>query len=83
MREDLLKDWGDILERWVGKEKTRPTKVVKLCRKVSVCEVLFMDYGIGVLFVDTNFARAKIQYLQDIFVSKYYKWCFSVFWMLF
>ncbi len=37
MREDLLKDWGDIFERWDGKERTRPSKVVKLCRKVRWC----------------------------------------------
>lgn len=35
MREELLKDWGDILERWDGKERGRPSKVIKLCRKVS------------------------------------------------
>ena len=34
MREDLLKDWGDILERWDGKDRNRPSRVVKLCRKV-------------------------------------------------
>ena len=34
MREDLLKDWGDILERWNGKDRTRPSRVIKLCRKV-------------------------------------------------
>lgn len=35
MREDLLKDWGDLLEKWDGKEKARPKQLVKLCRKVG------------------------------------------------
>ena len=35
MREDLLKDWGDLLDKWDGKEKTRPKQLVKLCRKVG------------------------------------------------
>ena len=37
MREDLLKDWGEILEKWDGKqkEKARPKQLSKLCRKVS------------------------------------------------
>ena len=34
MREDLLKDWGEILERWDGKDRARPSRVTKLCRKV-------------------------------------------------
>ena len=37
MREDLLKEWGDIFERWDGKERGRPSKVTKLCRKVCLC----------------------------------------------
>lgn len=36
MRVDLLKDWGEILERWDGKDRARPSRVIKLCRKV--CE---------------------------------------------
>ena len=36
MREDLLKDWGEILERWDGKERARPSRVIKLCRKVCL-----------------------------------------------
>lgn len=37
MKEDLLKDWGEVLEKWDGKqrEKTRPKQLSKLCRKVS------------------------------------------------
>ena len=37
MKEDLLKDWGEVLEKWNGKqkEKTRPKQLSKLCRKVS------------------------------------------------
>lgn len=35
MREDLLKDWGDLLEKWDGKEKARPKQLMKLCRKVG------------------------------------------------
>ena len=35
MREDLLKDWGDLLDKWDGKEKTRPKQLIKLCRKVG------------------------------------------------
>ena len=34
MREELLKDWGELLEKWDGREKTRPSKLVNLCRKV-------------------------------------------------
>ena len=34
MREDLLKDWGDMLERWDGKDRARSSKLIKLCRKV-------------------------------------------------
>lgn len=34
MREDLFKDWGEMLDRWDGKDKGRPSRVVKLCRKV-------------------------------------------------
>ena len=37
MREDLIKDWGEILERWDGKDKARPSRVVKLCKKVQTC----------------------------------------------
>ena len=51
MREDLLKDWGELLEKWDGKHKTRPKQLVKLCRKVGVnrsmstCSVpLFLSY---------------------------------------
>jgi hypothetical protein len=35
MREELLKDWGELLEKWDGREKTRPSKLVNLCRKVK------------------------------------------------
>lgn len=37
MKEDLLKDWGEVLEKWDGKqkEKNRPKQLSKLCRKVS------------------------------------------------
>ena len=34
MREDLLKDWGELLEKWDGRDKTRPSKLINLCRKV-------------------------------------------------
>lgn len=36
MKEDLLKDWGEVLDKWDGKqrEKTRPKQLSKLCRKV-------------------------------------------------
>ena len=34
MREELLKDWGELLEKWDGRDKTRPSKLVNLCRKV-------------------------------------------------
>ena len=37
MREDLLKDWGDLLEKWDGKDRSRPSKLIKLCRKV--CDI--------------------------------------------
>ena len=50
MREDLFKDWGEILERWVGKEKSRPTRVVKLCRKVEGKELLG-HFVVLILFV--------------------------------
>ena len=40
MREDLLKDWGEILERWDGKDRARPSRVIKLCRKVRAERVL-------------------------------------------
>lgn len=38
MKEDMLKDWGEILEKWDGKqkEKARPKQLSKLCRKVSL-----------------------------------------------
>lgn len=52
MREDLLKDWGDILERWDGKDRTRPNRVVKLCRKVCgvcMCELKNFFYHFRVL----------------------------------
>ena len=35
MREDLLKDWGELLEKWDGRDKTRPSKLINMCRKVS------------------------------------------------
>lgn len=35
IREDLLKDWGEVLEHWDGKDRARPSRVIKLCRKVS------------------------------------------------
>ena len=37
MKEDQLKDWGELLEKWDGKhrEKNRPKQLVKLCRKVQ------------------------------------------------
>ena len=35
MKEELLKDWGEVLERWDGRDRVRPSKVVKLCRKVG------------------------------------------------
>ena len=38
MREDLFKDWGDLLEKWDGKDKSRPKQLVKLCRKVCMME---------------------------------------------
>ncbi len=36
-REDLLKDWGHMLEEWDGrdKDKPKPNKLIKLCRKVN------------------------------------------------
>ena len=34
MREELLKDWGELLEKWDGRDKTRPSKLINLCRKV-------------------------------------------------
>ena len=34
MKEELLKDWGELLEKWDGRERTRPSKLVNLCRKV-------------------------------------------------
>ena len=34
MREDLFKDWGELLDKWDGKEKARPKQLIKLCRKV-------------------------------------------------
>ena len=40
MREDLLKDWGDLLEKWDGKEKSRPKPLIKLCRKVNHLSVI-------------------------------------------
>jgi hypothetical protein len=35
MKEDLLKDWGEVLEKWDGKQrdKARPKQLSKLCRK--------------------------------------------------
>ena len=38
MKEDLLKEWGEALEKWDIKqrERTRPKLISKLCRKVSV-----------------------------------------------
>ena len=38
MKEDLLKDWGEVLEKWDIKqrERSRPKQISKLCRKVSV-----------------------------------------------
>lgn len=36
MKEDLLKDWGEVLEKWDGKDKARPKQLSKLCRKVSI-----------------------------------------------
>ena len=39
MREDLLKDWGELLEKWDGRDKMRPSKLTNLCRKVCVCTV--------------------------------------------
>ena len=38
MREDLLKDWGDLLDKWDGKDRSRPSKLIKLCRKVRDIE---------------------------------------------
>ena len=37
MKEDLLKDWGEVLDKWDGKQrdKARPKQLSKLCRKVS------------------------------------------------
>ena len=35
MREDLLKDWGELLEKWDGRDKVRPSRLINLCRKVS------------------------------------------------
>lgn len=38
LKEDLLKDWGEVLEKWDGKQKdkSRPKQLSKLCRKVSI-----------------------------------------------
>ena len=38
MKEDLLKEWGEALEKWDIKqrERTRPKLISKLCRKASV-----------------------------------------------
>ncbi len=36
-REDLLQDWGHMLEEWDGRdrEKPKPNKLIKLCSKVG------------------------------------------------
>ena len=36
MNEEQLKDWGEVLERWDGRDRVRPSRIVKLCRKVSI-----------------------------------------------
>ncbi len=35
-REDLLQDWGQMLEEWDGRDrdKPKPSKLIKLCSKV-------------------------------------------------
>lgn len=45
MKEDLLKDWGEVLEKWDGKQrdKGRPKQLSKLCRKVSAWEIYMYD----------------------------------------
>ena len=31
---EQLKDWQEVLDKWDGKEPQRPSRLVKLCRKV-------------------------------------------------
>ena len=47
LKEDQLKDWGEVLEKWDGKqrEKARPKQLSKLCRKVSLGQGLPLGYG--------------------------------------
>ena len=33
-RDDVMTEWGSLLEKWDGKEKSRPKQLIKLCRQV-------------------------------------------------
>lgn len=33
-RDDVMVEWGSLLERWDGRDKSRPKQLVKLCRQV-------------------------------------------------
>lgn len=35
-RDDVMVEWGSLLERWDGRDKSRPKQLIKLCRQVMV-----------------------------------------------
>jgi len=35
-RDDVMTEWGSLLEKWDGREKSRPKQLIKLCRQVSI-----------------------------------------------
>jgi len=34
-RDDVMVEWGSLLERWDGRDKSRPKQLIKLCRQVK------------------------------------------------
>ena len=47
-REDLFKEWKQMLDEWDGgdKDKPKPSKLIKLCSKVGHCTFfLLVDFG--------------------------------------
>jgi len=35
-RDDVMTEWGSLLEKWDGRDKSRPKQLIKLCRQVRI-----------------------------------------------
>ena len=59
MGEDLLKDWREMLDKWDGRDKTRPSKLINSCRKVHTCTHNYIHVRVHV-HVDPLFGQHPV-----------------------